>query len=279
MNESLTIEFLYGIDSMDPLLSLEEELRVLVEKEGAGTVDGNEIAEDDTDGRIFLYSADVRKMLEIIEPVFARYAFLKGAKLYLRFGNDEDAHGEEKMINKHGKIETLNVTDMRSLSPFPDWNFEKYRRDDGDEWKSNLKNDRARKLYHQWQQVYLLMEGLCEGLKTTDPEKNGEDDFPVSEEYLQHLKDMMMGDGMIIPAKIVGAEAGDLYVLRMENAAIIRKVADDTYKECSSFRMMGISTDAELDAVRAEIDIFREYFKEWVSGFEKDDWEDEWGLF
>lgn len=277
MNESLIIEFSYGIDSMDPLLALEEELRLLVEKEQAGSVDGNEIAMDDSDGRIYLYSDDVRQMLKVIEPVFSRYSFLKGAKLYLRFGRDEDANREERMINRKGLIESPEITDMRSLSPFPEWDNDRYRNDEGDEWKTRLKNERAKKLYNQWQQVYLLVEALCDGLKTVS--ESEDDPFAIDEDYLQHLKEMMLGDGMIIPAKIVGAEAGDLYVLRMENAAIIRKAADDTYKECSSFRMMGISTDAELDAVRAEIDIFRQYFKEWVAGFERDDWEDEWGLF
>jgi len=279
MNESLIIEFKYGIDSIDPLLALQQHLTTLVEKEGAGTVDGNEIAMDDSDGRIYMYSNNVRQMLDIIAPVFCKYPFLKRAKLYLRFGMEDDAPHEEKFISDKWIIETVAVTDMRSLSPFPEWEFEKYRDDEGDEWKNNLKNERAKKLYNQWQQVYLLVEALCDGLKPTDPGKETENEFPITEDYLEHLKEMMMGDGMIIPAKIAGAEAGDMYVLRMENAAIIRKVADDTYKQCSSFRMMGLGTDAELDAVRAEIDIFRRYFKEWVASFEKDEWEDEWGMF
>jgi hypothetical protein len=43
--------------------------------------------------------------------------------------------------------------------------------------------------------------------------------------------------------------------------------------------MMGVAEDAHLDAVRAEIDIFRKLFREWVNGFEKDEFDDEWGLF
>ncbi len=277
MNQSVIIEFQYGITSLEPLFALEDALRKLVEKENVGTVDGHEIAMDDSDGRIYLYSDDVRHLLEIIEPVFCQYHFLKGAKILMRFGKEEDAIRQEKIINDKGQIETPEITDMRSLSPFPEWDNERYRNDEGDEWKTGLKNERAKKLYNQWQQVYLLVEALCDGLKTVS--ENEDNPFAIDEEYLQHLKEMMLGDGMIIPAKIVGAEGGDMYVLRMENAAIIRKAADDIYKQCSSFRMMGISTDAELDAVRAEIDIFRQYFKEWVAGFERDDWEDEWGLF
>ena len=169
--------------------------------------------------------------------------------------------------------------DLDTLTPFPEWEDERYDDDEGDEWKSNLKNERAKKLYNQWLQVYMLVEGLCDNLKPTNGDEAGSDGIPVSPDYLEHLKDMMLGDATIIPAKISGAEAGDLYILRMENAAIIRKAANDVFIQCSSFRMMGVAKDDELDAVRNEIDIFREYFKEWVSSFEKDEFEDEWGLF
>jgi hypothetical protein len=168
---------------------------------------------------------------------------------------------------------------LDTLSPFPEWEDEHYDNDEGDEWKSALKNDRAKKLYNQWIQVYMLVEGLCDCLHPTTGEEEDSDGIPVTQDYLEHLKEMMLADATIIPAKISGAEAGDLYVLRMENAAIIRKAANDVYIQCSSFRMMGVAKDDELDAVRNEIDIFREYFKEWVNSFEKDEFEDEWGLF
>ncbi len=47
--------------------------------------------------------------------------------------------------------------------------------------------------------------------------------------------------------------------------------------------MMGVAEDADLDTVRTEIEKFRELYKNWVSRFEKDEFEDEfedeWGLF
>jgi hypothetical protein len=167
---------------------------------------------------------------------------------------------------------------LGSLSPFPDWEDEKYDDDEGDEWKSSLKNELAKKLYNQWLQVYVLIEGLCDSLKVKETGEP-DDNLSITEDYLESMKEMMLGDATIVPAKISGAEAGDLYVLRMENAAIIRKAANDVYIQCSSFRMMGVATDEELDAVRAEIDIFRDFFKEWVNNFENDEFEDEWGLF
>jgi hypothetical protein len=67
------------------------------------------------------------------------------------------------------------------------------------------------------------------------------EDLPLSEDYLEHLKEMILADATLIPSKISGAEAGDLYVLRMENAAIIRKAGNDVFIQCSSLRVMGVS--------------------------------------
>lgn len=169
--------------------------------------------------------------------------------------------------------------DLNSLSPFPEWEDEKYENNEGDEWKSIVKNERAKKLYNQWLQVYVLLESICENLQTTIDEAADVNALAISGEYLEHLKEMMLADATIIPAKINGAEAGDLYVLRMENAAIIRKAANDVYIQSSSLRMMGVAKTDEIDAVRREIETFREYFKEWVANFERDEFEDEWGLF
>jgi len=169
--------------------------------------------------------------------------------------------------------------DLNSLSPFPEWEDEKYDDDEGEEWKSILKNEKAKKLYNQWVQVFLLVESLCDNLQTETGENKEGIDLSPSEDYLEHLKEMMLADAALIPPKISGAEAGDLYVLRMENAAIIRKAANDVYMQCSGFSMMGVANADELNAVRREIEIFRTYFIEWVASFEKDEYEDEWGLF
>lgn len=168
---------------------------------------------------------------------------------------------------------------LDTLSPFPEWENERYDNDDGDEWKSTLKNERAKKLYNQWIQVYMLVEGLCDSLHPTTGNEEESDGMAVTQEYLDYLKDMIIADATVIPAKISGAEAGDLYVLRMENAAIIRKAASDVYTQCSGFGMMGVAKEEELDVVKNEIEIFRDCFKEWVAGFEKDEFDDEWGLF
>jgi len=65
----------------------------------------------------------------------------------------------------------------------------------------------------------------------------------------------------------------------MENAAIIRKTAQFIYISMDSFVEEGIMEDMHRQIIRDEIDKFRTLFKTWVATFEKDDVEDEWGLF
>lgn len=158
------------------------------------------------------------------------------------------------------------------LNDFPEWDSERFRdkEEEGDEWKNEAKNERARALYNQWRTVFSMVQGLMDILEANDE---------VPEDYLEHLKTSVLGDAVLVPAKIRGAEAGDMYILRMENASIIRTAANAVYISMSGFRMMEVADDAHLDAVRSEIRIFRELFKEWVNGFEKDEFEDEWGLF
>ncbi|TDE44518.1 hypothetical protein E0I26_08105 [Flavobacterium rhamnosiphilum] len=91
----------------------------------------------------------------------------------------------------------------------------------------------------------------------------------------------MLENAMIIPAKIAGAEAGDLYDLRMENAAIIRKAARELYVQAGSLRFEeGITDKDYIILLRKEIDEFRLLFIDWVAGFDMWNYiKDEWGLF
>lgn len=86
---------------------------------------------------------------------------------------------------------------------------------------------------------------------------------------------------MIIPAKIAGAQAVDLYDLKMENATIIRKSARDLYVFAGSLRFEDDIQDKDyIHLLRNEIDEFRLLFIDWVASF--DVWnyiKDDCGLF
>ncbi|MGL2963444.1 hypothetical protein ACSVH2_06455 [Flavobacterium sp. RSB2_4_14] len=105
--------------------------------------------------------------------------------------------------------------------------------------------------------------------------------LPEDDEYIQDTKHFMREDAMMIPAKIAGAEGGDLYSIRMQNAAIIRDHAMHLYVQVGSLRFHETYKNLEyVKLIRSEIDAFRLLFIEWVEGFDTDNhiWDD-WGLF
>ena len=51
--------------------------------------------------------------------------------------------------------------------------------------------------------------------------------IPDDDEYLSEIKGCMLSDTALLTVKVAGAEAAELYDLKMENAAIVRKAARD----------------------------------------------------
>lgn len=78
-------------------------------------------------------------------------------------------------------------------------------------------------IYKKAEHIFQLVESLVSIL----PEDN---------EYLNETKHFMTSDAMLICAKIMGAEGGDLYSIRMQNAALIRKAAMDLYVQVGALR-------------------------------------------
>ncbi|MFD2518015.1 hypothetical protein [Salinimicrobium flavum] len=98
--------------------------------------------------------------------------------------------------------------------------------------------------------------------------------------FLSHVADNMYADALQLAPKIAGAEGVDLYDIKMENAAIIRKCARDIYVGCNGFLIEDFQDVEYLDLLRAEVEEFRILFAEWVKTF--DQWNyiiDRWGLF
>ena len=123
-------------------------------------------------------------------------------------------------------------------------------------------------IYQKAELIFQLVEALIASL-------------PEDDEYIQGTKHLMMEDAMIIPAKIVGAEAGDLYSIRMQNASLIREYAMHLYVHVGSLRFHENYKELEyVKLLRKEIDAFRILFIEWVEGFDANNhiWDD-WGLF
>ena len=104
--------------------------------------------------------------------------------------------------------------------------------------------------------------------------------IPDEDEVQGFIKQVMLEDAAMLSVKVAGAEAGDLYDLRMENATLIRKAARDLQTHCSSLEMFGFRETHYLDLIRDEIEAYRLLFINWIKGF--DEWNyitDKWGLF
>jgi hypothetical protein len=124
-------------------------------------------------------------------------------------------------------------------------------------------------IYQKAEQIFRLTEGLVQII-------------PVENEFLQETTvHYMLENAMLIPVKIAGAEGGDLYDLRMENAAIIRRAARELYVQAGSLRFEEDITDKDyIELLRNTIEEFRLLFIDWVASF--DVWnyiKDSWGLF
>jgi len=160
------------------------------------------------------------------------------------------------------------------LSDLPEWDDDEFKDEDeeGEEWKPNPTRDACKELYMQWQQVMIVLNGALDSMIVEEKE----DGFPP--DYWEDHKGMLLGDAYQVAVKIKSSEAG-LYIIRMENASIIRKNAQ--FIKSSMLTMMSekVIEKAHGQIIRDELDKFRELFKIWVSTFQKDECEDEWGLF
>jgi hypothetical protein len=160
------------------------------------------------------------------------------------------------------------------LSDLPEWDDDDFRdkEEEEEEWKTNPTRDACKELYAQWQQVMMILTGAMDSMKAGEKE----DGFPA--EYPEDHKRMILGDGFEVAVKIKSSEAG-LYTIRMENASIIRKDAQFIKSSVLTMMIEGVIDEDHGNVIREEIDKFRELFKHWVSTFQKDEYEDEWGLF
>jgi hypothetical protein len=104
--------------------------------------------------------------------------------------------------------------------------------------------------------------------------------IPKDNEYLMDVKASMLSDAAQLMVKVAGAEAAELYDLKMENAAIIRKAARDLMVQQHSLDMFGFEYVDYFKIVRELLEEYRLLFIDWVAGFDKWDYViDRWGLF
>lgn len=122
-------------------------------------------------------------------------------------------------------------------------------------------------LFKKGQEIFDIVNQICDLIDDDD-------------KMLGHIKGQMFEDAALLTVKIAGAEATELYDLKMENATIIRKAARDLMVSNHSLEMFGFKYVDYFDMVRDLIEEYRLLFIDWVAGF--DQWNyviDRWGLF
>ena len=86
-----------GVDDLDALIALQEQLAEAIEPAGIGEVDGNEIAMDGSEGSLYAYGPDAKAMLKAALPIICASPLAHGGGVKLRYG----AVGDEGAIEEN----------------------------------------------------------------------------------------------------------------------------------------------------------------------------------
>lgn len=161
----------------------------------------------------------------------------------------------------------MDFNDMHSL---PEWDDHKMlqRQYEGEEWKVASHLDATKNLYNKWRDIFLYVESYCETLQNAK-------DY----DHAEKNKELIWQNLFIVAPKIIGAAGAAAYVLKMENASIIRNNCRELMEQVHFTALVGAGEEQYADAIEAEMNKFRELFKVWVDTFVKDEHTDEWGLF
>ena len=152
----------------------------------------------------------------------------------------------------------------------PSWeNFRHLKTEDGEEWKWKIHLDAARSLYEQWREVFQLVMAFTDTL----PEAKAE------EEMLLSTRQLIFDNAFIIAPKIMSAAPDTLYEIKMENAALIRFNCRQMMDQIGYAVLIGNADQGHKSVIEEALSEFKLRFRHWVSLFEKDEFEDEWGVF
>lgn len=104
---------------------------------------------------------------------------------------------------------------------------------------------------------------------------------PIDEEEDEmNIKQLMLENAYMISSKIAGAEAGELYSYRLENAFSIKRYANELLAEAALCESKKLGNQVYLKPLKKEIEKLRKLFKVWVESFNKlKDVEDAWALW
>lgn len=171
--------------------------------------------------------------------------------------------------------------DFHYMYDLPHWEDDRLREidaaDDLEAWKPNPTRDACKNAYKQWKQVVYYLNCALSSVVDTPASYIGK--TAPATDLISSISGMMMEDALQVAIKLKSSEVSNLYVCRMENAAVIRRCASAISAELLVLGANGGLDPSYVSIVRDEINTFRRYFKAWVATFERDEYVDEWGLF
>lgn len=154
-----------------------------------------------------------------------------------------------------------------------DFNYDDLSPEEKDEIEREMRERDERMhnhpLYKKAGEIYDIVHSLVESLPADDGR--------------EMLNEILLQDAMMLQPKIAGAMSGESWLLHMENAAIVRYHAQSLLTQTSGLKMFIPDADESyIKVLREEMIEFRRLFNLWVlsfANFEREEFEDEWGLF
>ena len=97
-DHAVIVHFDYGSTDLQPIFELEARLIAAITKAGAGEFDGNEVAADGSDGYLYMYGSDADALFAAVHPVLEQCAFMRGARVRVRYGLPADGIREVQHV-------------------------------------------------------------------------------------------------------------------------------------------------------------------------------------
>jgi hypothetical protein len=85
-HQEVIVHFLYDSTNFQYVYALEDMLRIAISEAAAGEYDGREMANDGSDGKLYMYGPDAEALYRAINPVLSACPFMHGATVTLQFG-------------------------------------------------------------------------------------------------------------------------------------------------------------------------------------------------
>jgi hypothetical protein len=143
--------------------------------------------------------------------------------------------------------------------------------EDADAWKTTALREAAKPLMELALQILKTTQAIVETIPETDEDDN----------FFAHYREGLMENALKLRPKIAGAMGTGDYILMSEYAVVIKLAARELMAQTSGLKMMGYENHDYLNALRSEIEDFRELFVKWVRSFPREEplWPDGWALF